>query len=69
MKTDRFEKIMWFGLAKTLLFLLAGSVLTFVYKNFIFLIFGSGIALVIWRYYSIYCENYMKENPNHIEEK
>lgn len=58
---DRFEKIMWLGFAKMMLFLSAGAILTIIFEDFIFLIFGSGIALVIWIVYSIYHTKYMKK--------
>ena len=57
---DRFERIMWFGLFKAMLSLNCGSVLSIIFKDFIFLIVGSGLALIIWIIYSIYHVRYMK---------
>lgn len=60
--TDKFERNMWIGLGITFTCMLIGSVCTLIFKDFMYFVFGSGSALIVWTIFCLYHNKYSK-NP------
>ena len=57
---DKFEKTMWSGFGIALSLSSTGAILTIVFENGSYLLFGLSTSLIVWLMFSIYHRKYIK---------